>query len=255
MESHIRTYMHIWKVRNKKAHEKVWSKKFIDCSNQSINQSINQPINQSLIIEGKTPNSYKTNKLVVLQKHPCRCMLRKPRYAFIVLKTLARVQNLLHTEMQKVFSYFTFSFIVALTVVRDSFKRLCIDWRSWCEAFCAPSTAWSAFIKLFISVYPFSKRATLLLMLLLVLLSPWTRVSSSVTLTANLSLILSVKIWFWRSSFTVDIISLSFLLRSFTELFSCLNSVSSFFSKAWCVLVMFTHTPSTVATWQRNILH
>lgn len=147
----------------------------------------------------------------------------------------------------------TLSFNVAFTAVKEARKRLCKEWSRCREAFCAVSIAWSVLITLFIRVYPLSRLATRLLML--VFLSSWTEDSTLVTLIANLSLILSVITWFFRSSSTSDDIRVSWLFSFFTDSFSCLNSESNFFSKASCELCIFTQTPSTVETWWEKIFY
>ena len=147
----------------------------------------------------------------------------------------------------------TLSFNVAFTAVKEARKRLCKEWSRCREAFCAVSIAWSVLITLFIRVYPLSRLATRLLML--VFLSSWTEDSTLVTLIANLSLILSVITWFFRSSSTSDDIRVSWLFSLFTDSFSCLNSESNFFSKASCELCIFTQTPSTVETWWEKIFY
>ena len=147
----------------------------------------------------------------------------------------------------------TLSFNVAFTAVKEARKRFCREWSRCREAFCAVSIAWSVLITLFIRVYPLSRLATRLLML--VFLSSWTEDSTLVTLIANLSLILSVITWFFRSSSTSDDIRVSWLFSLFTDSFSCLNSESNFFSKASCELCIFTQTPSTVETWWEKIFY
>lgn len=147
----------------------------------------------------------------------------------------------------------TLSFNVAFTAVKEARKRFCREWSRCREAFCAVSIAWSVLITLFIRVYPLSRLATRLLML--VFLSSWTEDSTLVTLIANLSLILSVITWFFRSSSTSNDIRVSWLFSFFTDSFSCLNSESNFFSKASCELCIFTQTPSTVATWWVKIFY
>lgn len=147
----------------------------------------------------------------------------------------------------------TLSFNVAFTAVKEARKRFCREWSRCREAFCAVSIAWSVLIALFIRVYPLSRLATRLLML--VFLSSRTEDSTLVTLIANLSLILSVITWFFRSSSTSDDIRVSWLVSFFTDSFSCLNSESNFFSKASCELCIFTQTLSTVATWWVKIFY
>ena len=147
----------------------------------------------------------------------------------------------------------TLSFNVAFTAVKEARKRFCKEWSRCREAFCAVSIAWSVLIALFIRVYPLSRLATRLLML--VFLSSRTEDSTLVTLIANLSLILSVITWFFRSSSTSDDIRVSWLVSFFTDSFSCLNSESNFFSKASCELCIFTQTLSTVATWWVKIFY
>lgn len=147
----------------------------------------------------------------------------------------------------------TLSFNVAFTAVKEARKRFCREWSRCREAFCAVSIAWSVLITLFIRVYPLSRLATRLLML--VFLSSRTEDSTLVTLIANLSLILSVITWFFRSSSTSNDIWVSWLFSFFTDSFSCLNSESNFFSKASCELCIFTQTPSTVATWWVKIFY
>lgn len=149
----------------------------------------------------------------------------------------------------------TLSFNVAFTAVKEARKRFCREWSRCREAFCAVSIAWSVLIVLFIRVYPLSRLATRLLMFSLVFLSSRTEDSTLVTLIANLSLILSVITWFFRSSSTSNDIRVSWLFSLFTDSFSCLNSESNFFSKASCELCIFTQTPSTVATWWVKIFY
>ena len=149
----------------------------------------------------------------------------------------------------------TLSFNVAFTAVKEARKRLCKEWSRCREAFCAISIAWSVLIVLFIRVYPLLRLATRLLMFSSVFFSSRTEDSTSVTLIANLPLILFVSTWFFRSSSTSDDIRVSWLFSFFTDSFSCLNSESNFFWKASCELRIFTQTPSTVATWWAKIFY